>query len=115
MVKPTLVVTLLLCALEAVRCFKLPIQGAKRNIRRSYVTRATDDASLLEIDQQNVEKVLDLIRPQIENDGGKLTLVGIDDHDVQIQVSGAFRSTIQVRSSKEPARHAHTVCKLSNT
>ncbi len=40
--------------------------------------------------QEKVQKVIDLIRPQIQGDGGDVELVGIDENNVvTVRLSGA--------------------------
>ncbi|GFE55288.1 nifU chloroplastic-like [Babesia ovis] len=92
MVQPIFVIPLLICAIEAVLCFKVPVNKPLSNVGRSHRTHATSEGGLLNIETQNVEKILDLVRPQLAAEGGKVSLTGINDHEILIKLDGNCKS-----------------------
>ncbi|HHX01048.1 MAG TPA: NifU family protein [Firmicutes bacterium] len=63
---------------------------AKRCILINIVINCRGGVPFLSSVQERVQKVLDLIRPQIQGDGGDVELVGIDENNVvTVRLKGA--------------------------
>lgn len=77
---------LALVATKVIGAFRLARYNSTVWHGRTHRAYAAPDKSLLEINAENVEKVLDLVRPQLASDGGGVSLVGIEDHEVKVKV-----------------------------
>ncbi|KAK1443283.1 hypothetical protein BgAZ_201590 [Babesia gibsoni] len=72
--------------------FKLPSHGHREYRTKWNRLHASTESFLLDINKENVEKVLDLVRPQLEADGGGVSLMGIDDHEIKLRFDGACKA-----------------------
>ncbi|GIX65887.1 NifU-like scaffold protein, putative [Babesia caballi] len=79
-------------AAKAATAFRVPVHGALAAGGRPLCVRAASDDGLFDISAENVEKVLDLVRPQLAADGGGVALAGVEDHQVAVRFSGACRA-----------------------
>lgn len=83
---------LALVATKVIGAFRLARYNSTVWHGRTHRAYAAPDKSLLEINAENVEKVLDLVRPQLASDGGGVSLVGIEDHEVKVKFDGACKA-----------------------
>eukprot|EP00245_Coleochaete_scutata_P002595 TRINITY_DN134_c0_g1_i1.p1 TRINITY_DN134_c0_g1~~TRINITY_DN134_c0_g1_i1.p1 ORF type:complete len:254 (+),score=46.58 TRINITY_DN134_c0_g1_i1:149-910(+) len=68
------------------RSFKL----SQRQVRAMVATQGTSDT--LELTEENVERVLDEVRPYLMSDGGNVELVSCEDLIVKLRLQGACGS-----------------------
>ncbi|KAG6435138.1 hypothetical protein SASPL_100006 [Salvia splendens] len=74
----------------------LNIRRLKQNHRRVYVVKASASglysAENLELTVENVDKVLDSVRPYLITDGGNVDVVSVDNGVVSLKLQGACES-----------------------